>query len=65
MQLKKYALIAEIVGGLAIVLSMFFVGYELHQSNKTSIQTATQAVVSDYAATLRTLSEDAETGWCL
>ncbi len=60
MKLKKYALIAEIVGGLAIVLSMFFVGYELQQSNKTSIQTATQAVVSDYAAALRTLSEDGQ-----
>ena len=60
MKLKKYALIAETVGGLAIVLSMFFVGYELQQSNKTSIQTATQAVVSDYAAALRTLSEDGQ-----
>ncbi len=60
MKLKKSALIAEIVGGLAIVLSMFFVGYELQQSNKTSIQTATQAVVSDYSAALRTLSTDGE-----
>jgi len=60
MKLKEYALIAEIIGGVAIVLSLFFVGYELQRNNKTNILTATQLVVSEYTTNLRTLSEDRE-----
>jgi len=33
-QLKKYALIAEIVGGIAVVLSLIFVGLQIRQSSQ-------------------------------
>ena len=34
MKLEKWALIAEIIGGLAIVLSLVFVGFQLQQTNQ-------------------------------
>jgi len=34
MKLEKWALIAEIIGGLAIVLSLVFVGVQLQQTNQ-------------------------------
>ena len=33
-QLQKWALIAEIVGGIAVVLSLIFVGFQIQQSSK-------------------------------
>ena len=36
MKLKRWALIAEIVGGLAIVLSLIFVGVEVRQNTEES-----------------------------
>ncbi len=58
MKLEKWALVAEIVGGVAIVLSLIFVGYEVQQNNQTQVQTATQAVLREYATSSRMLSVD-------
>ena len=33
-RLQEYALISEIVGGIAIVTSLIFVGVQMHQNNK-------------------------------
>jgi len=57
MKLEKWALIAEIVGGVAIVVSLVFVGLEVRQSARTNIQTLTQAVVSDYQAAVVALGD--------
>jgi len=59
-KLQEYALMAEIVGSIAIVLSLGFVGFEVHQNNQTNIQTATQAVVSVHIESMRLLSRDRE-----
>jgi hypothetical protein len=56
-KLEKWALIAEVVGGIAIVLSLIFVGYEVRQSSQTNVQTLTQAMVSDYMAGVVSLSD--------
>ena len=60
MKLKQWALIAEIVGGVAIVLSLVFVGYEVRQSNETRVQTATQTIVSEHIGTIRLLAQENE-----
>ena len=57
MKLKKWALIAEIVGGIAIVVSLVFVGLQVRQSAQTNAQTLTQAVVSDYLAAVVALGD--------
>ena len=48
MKLKKYALIAEICGGLAVVIGLVFVGLELRQNTLMQRVTATQTLVVDY-----------------
>ncbi len=53
MSLEKWALIAEIVGGLAIVLSLIFVGIEVRQTRESQVQTGTQAIISEYNASIR------------
>lgn len=60
MKLKKWALVAEIVGGITIVLSLIFVGYEIQRNSQAQIQATTQNVVSEYNATLQSLSESVE-----
>jgi hypothetical protein len=44
--LKRYALLAEIIGAVAIVLSLVFVGIQVRQSNKLALVT-TQNVGTD------------------
>ena len=60
MNLKKWALIAEVTGGIAIVLSLIFVGIEVRQSSEAQLQGSTQAVVSEYNAGVRLISTDRE-----
>ena len=60
MKLKKWALVAEIVGGITIVLSLIFVGYEIQRNSQTQIRATTQNVISEYNAALETLSESVE-----
>jgi len=57
LKLEKWALIAEIVGGIAIVASLVFVGFEVRQNARTDVQTLTQAVVSDYLAAVVALGD--------
>jgi len=42
--LDKWALIAEIVGGLAIVLSLIFVGLEIRENTRVTMLTSDRAV---------------------
>ena len=60
MKLEKWALIAEIVGGIAIVLSLVFVGIEIQRNSQTQIRATTQNVVSEYNTTLESLTASAE-----
>lgn len=57
-RLQLYALIAEIAGGIAIVLSLLFVGFQIRQNSQAQIQTNTQAVVSDWGNLFGRLSTD-------
>ncbi len=57
MKLEKWALIAEIVGGFAVVISLLFVGYEVRQSSRSQTQAMTQELVNTYTDRLTLLAE--------
>lgn len=61
MKLKKYALIAEVVGGLAVVIGLIFVGLELRQNTLMQRVTATQALSVNYENAVDALGKDTET----
>ena len=61
MRLKKFALIAEVVGGLAVVIGLIFVGLELRQNTLMQRVTATQALSVNYENAVDELGKDAET----
>ena len=60
MKLEKWALIAEIIGAFAIVVSLVFVGTEVQRSRMAQVQAGTQAVVSEFNSAVRSLAEDPE-----
>jgi hypothetical protein len=60
MKLEKYALIAEIVGGLAVIIGLIFVGLELRQNTIAQRVTATQTIVVDYENAVDLLTRDKE-----
>ena len=61
MKLKKYARVAEIVGGLAVVVGLIFVGLELRQNTLMQRVTATQTLVLDYENAVDAVGADADT----
>ena len=48
MNLKKWALLAEILGGIAVVVSLMFVGYQVQQSNEQAALNTTALQVTAY-----------------
>jgi len=60
MNLQKYALVAEIAGGVAVVIGLIFVGLELRQNTRAQRVTATQTLVVDYENAIDNLA-DADT----
>jgi len=58
MKLEKYALIAEIIGGLAVIVGLIFVGLELRQNTVVQRVTATQTLVADYENAVDLLTKD-------
>ena len=61
MKLKEYALIAEVVGGLAIIIGLIFVGLELRQNTLMQRVTATQALSVNYENAVDALGKDTQT----
>jgi hypothetical protein len=61
MKLREYALIAEVVGGLAVVIGLIFVGLELRQNTLMQRVTATQALSVNYENAVDALGKDTET----
>jgi len=60
LKLEKWALVAEIVGGIAVVLSLIFVGFEIQRNSEAQVRATTQNVVSEFNASMETLTESAE-----
>lgn len=44
-KLQEYALISEILGGIAIVVSLIFVGFQITDGNRETRAATTQAVL--------------------
>lgn len=61
MKLKEYALAAEVLGGLAVVIGLVFVGLELRQNTLAQRVTATQALSVNYENAVDALGKDTET----
>lgn len=61
MKLKDYASIAEIIGGLAVIVGLIFVGLELRQNTLMQRVTATQTLVVDYETAIDAIGQDTET----
>jgi len=60
MKLKRYAQLAEIIGSLAVIVGLIFVGLELRQNTITQRVTATQTLVVDYENAVDLLAKDTE-----
>jgi len=61
MKLKEYALIAEIAGGVAVLVGLVFVGLELRQNTLMQRVTATQALSIDHENAVDALGKDTGT----
>ena len=61
MKLKEYALIAEVIGGVAVLIGLVFVGMELRQNTLMQRVTATQALSVNYENAVDALGRDSET----
>jgi hypothetical protein len=61
MKTKRYAQIAEIIGAVAVIVGLIFVGLELRQNTLMQRVTATQTLVVDYENALDVLAHDADT----
>ena len=61
MKLKEYALVAEIAGGIAVLIGLVFVGLELRQNTLMQRVTATQALSVDYENAVDALGKDTDT----
>lgn len=59
-KLKVAALVAEVVGGIAVVIGLIFVGLELRQNTIAQRLTATQTLVVDYENALDIMSNEQE-----
>lgn len=57
MSLQRYALVAEIIGGVALVIGLIFVGLELRQNTTAQRVTATQTLVVDYENAIDKLAD--------
>jgi len=61
MKLKDYALIAEVIGGFAVIVGLVFVGLELRQNALMQHVTATQSLSVNYENAVDALGKDTET----
>lgn len=57
MNLQKWALIAEILGGIAVVLSLIFVGYQVQQSNEQTALNTNALRLTAYSQLIDGISE--------
>ncbi|MFC4720968.1 hypothetical protein ACFO5O_01435 [Geojedonia litorea] len=65
-KLKKIALIVEILGGIAILISLIFVGIQLKDNTKatrSSTATATIGTMTDWYVTMGTNAETSASFW--
>ncbi len=57
MKLQKWALLAEILGGIAVVVSLIFVGYQVQQSNEQAALNTSALRLAAYQQLIEGISE--------
>ena len=57
MKLQKWALLAEILGGIAVVVSLIFVGYQVQQSNEQAALNTSALRLAAYGQLIEGISE--------
>ena len=57
MDLKKWALLAEVLGGIAVVISLIFVGFQVQQSNEQAALNTNALRLTAYAQLIDGIDE--------
>ncbi len=60
LQVSEWGSVAEVVSAIAVVISLIYVGLEVHRNTITQVQASTQALISDINRTYETIAEDSE-----
>jgi hypothetical protein len=60
LQVSEWGSIAEVVTAIAVVISLIYVGLEVHRNTVTQVQASTQALITDINRTYETIAEDSE-----
>ncbi len=60
LQLSEWSSIAEVASAIAVVISLVYVGIQVHRNTVTQIQASTQTLVSDINRTYATIAQNAE-----
>lgn len=58
LQLSDWASIAEVVSAIALVISLIYVGVEVHRNTVTQVQVSTQTLVSEANLTYVLIAQD-------
>ena len=58
--LKKTALVIEIIGGISIIISLLFVGIQLRESSKSTRSATAAATVSEVSSFYSNLGNNTE-----
>jgi hypothetical protein len=60
LQVSEWGSIAEVVTAIAVVISLIYVGLEVHRNTLTQVQASTQALITDINRSYESIAEDAE-----
>ena len=60
LQVSEWGSIAEVVSAIAVVISLIYVGLEVHRNTVTQVQASTQALITDINRTYEIIAEDSE-----
>ena len=60
LQISEWGSIAEVVTAIAVVISLIYVGLEVHRNTVTQVQASTQALITDINRTYEIVAENSE-----
>ncbi len=60
LQVSEWGSIAEVVSAIAVVISLIYVGTEVHRNTVTQVQASTQALITDINRSYELVAENSE-----
>ena len=60
LQISEWGSIAEVVTAIAVVISLIYVGLEVHRNTVTQVQASTQALITDINRSYEIIAENSE-----